>query len=233
MSLFERRSEGSSEEAPPAPKGPDKRDEIRDDEKEKEEKARRAALAHLVNTGRARNPEEAERYFETLNRLKERLVVFFRTKLANEIEKERTRGKLNAIRPDVRTGHSTRTWHRREESEDPAVLSQLMLKDIDRQDPHLWALERMVASDAEGYAWTEGLSIRMRAESPLGGVLLLPDSAGELGLLLKEYLSPEELEFLWNEYKFALQDVARRLREVAEEATRQDEFSSLGWHFLR
>src|SRR5690348_15487069 len=60
----------------------------RDWQREKEEKDRQRALDFIVESGRAKTPEEAEAYLVKINHLKEKLVRFLSTELSDLREAE-------------------------------------------------------------------------------------------------------------------------------------------------
>src|SRR6266849_6177506 len=54
----------------------ERRESSTDYEGQRTERRRQEALTHLIETGRAKTPEEAEHYLDSLNRLRNKLLLF-------------------------------------------------------------------------------------------------------------------------------------------------------------
>lgn len=223
MALFERSPEGGSEEAPPAPtKGLDKREEIRDDEKEKEEEERRAALTYLIDTGRAKTPEEAEHYLDSLNRLKEKLLMFVREQLMDDTY-----------------AHKPIVMRYRGRAINKSDLDKMGLETIHRTDPRIWHLER----DILPTSFLEYRTSRVRPLYRVKDTLAIPlgREAGGLVVIgseepgpyrLQAYLSGEDKKLLQQEYLFSLKDLELRLRLLADDIAAGKDIRNDRWEAL-
>jgi len=191
------------------------RDKADDVEEDVEHEEREDALVHLVASGRVENREAAERYLDTLNQIKVKLLRFARDQVTRES------GSQQDISLD--RGYSR-----------PAIVSKSdldkMTADVlDRNNPELWKLERTIESSytdylpeeqaslgSSGVGLKEGLEINL-ADSP--SIYIYPDllnSGGNTFKRLRDYLSEEDFAFITKEYGHTAKDLERKLRAVAD-----------------
>lgn len=199
-------------------------------QQEREKEKRQEVLTYLIKSGRVGTPEEAERYLASLDHLKEKLVP-----LARELLTEQTRSGAPDSRswddPLVRLGHNYASR---------SDLENMTVRNIDRTDPTIWKLERTArpspysylpsyAPHRGGYFYKDHLQVGLR-----GGpsVEIEPDIGGKIVKKFHECLSEEEMEFLRREYAFALKDLERELRRVADEVATQHGSTFPGWRQL-
>lgn len=172
-----------------------------------QERDRKESLKFIIESGRAETPEEAEAHLETVNRLKERLLGFLQ-----DVARDH---RLNEERSDSPEVFYHKDFERvRAVPED--VITLLQPEDLDRTEPHLWYLDRVVFAKDQGVGFREALQLAM-AEGP--NILLVADNLGFTRRRLAKYFSEKEREFLMREYDFASQELARNLREAADEVT--------------
>ena len=197
---------------------------LQGNEAQENEKDRQQALGYLIETGRAKTPEDAERYLDSLNHLKDRLLAFLQEGLPKNLKQH-----LPNEGPSIRVG----IFPERLKNADESTIAALIPDNINRTDTNIWALERRVAPpflsrSSEGYSYRDGLQVPFADDE----VVILPDPSGWTARTLKNYLSREELAFLNREYQFALQDLAKQLREMADETAAQREYKDRSWQPL-
>src|SRR5437899_632862 len=109
-----------------------------DYERERTERRKQEALTYFIETGRAKTPEAAERYLESLNHLKERVIAVLR----EAIPSTRNFGEypyLYSVNPSA-AGEATPL--------DQPIDGVLRPEQLDRQDPRLWSFRVSVAPAA-------------------------------------------------------------------------------------
>lgn len=195
--------------------GEDWRKEIKDER-------RREALAYLVETGRARSPEDAERYLKSLNWLKVKLLF-----LARDLVAERESGDYynDVDFPQVWSSQM------RKHKPTPKEFAQRLREDINPTDPQIWDLVREVGLSYEnflpGRAHLLGTAGFVDRDQLVIGTGMLPPSrvvitpdwserGEELGRELQRHLTKEEFEFLRQEYMHALGDLERQFRAITQ-----------------
>src|SRR2546427_5151391 len=171
----------------------------KDVEEDVEHEEREDALVHLIASGRVENREAAERYLDRLNQIKVKLLQFARDQASPE--------------PGSRQDMSMERGYSR-----PAVVTESDLRKVtadglDRNDPGLWKLVRIVAVSPTDYLPEEqdsfgynGVGQKDRLEIGLlngPSVLIHPDlikSGRNTFLKLRDYLSEEDFAFMAKEY---------------------------------
>jgi hypothetical protein len=175
-------------------------------EREYSAREKQRVLTHLIESGRAKTPEEAEEYLASLNQLKEKLLQFA---CGLTVKQVRQRNSF----PDE--GLVLYAGKRAEE----ANLKEMTVGRINREDPNIWNLDRTSYSTYPlgGYSFTERMFVKM-----IGGqVEIVFESHGNTAEKLKNHLSEEALDLLRREYGFALKDLAKELRRLADAADKQ------------
>src|ERR1043166_4858747 len=101
-------------------------------ERQRMKQRKQEALNYLIETGRVKTPEEAELYLESLNRLKEKLLLFVRDLFA----KDPIGHKTMSYDPKILTGLPPYQMAQADRS----LITTLKLEDVDRMSPKLWDL---------------------------------------------------------------------------------------------
>lgn len=192
---------------------PDKTDEVEGDVEHAEKED---ALVHLVASGRAENREAAERYLDTLNQIKCKLLRFAKDELSREPRERLSMhyDELKYYRPAIVT---------------TTDFEKVTADGLDRDNPELWKLERTIESSYADYLPDEqaafgynGVGLKDRLEINLAhgpSVYIHPDRINygrNTFIKLRDYLSEEDFAFVAKEYGFTTKDLARKLRAVAD-----------------
>jgi hypothetical protein len=169
---------------------------------------RQKALAYILNTGRAKTPEEAEQYLESLNRLKERIV---------------------AVLPEVISSSGGRSNLHSVTSEGPRPLSEpleevLRSEKLDRLNPRIWQASLRAAPAMMGSMINFEDSLLL----PLDDQRYIGIRSGDswFAAPLHNALSPEERELLYQEHALTRKELVSKLREEAQklEGRAEDHF---------
>ena len=182
-------------------------------------------LSFLQETGRATTPEEAERYLESLNRLKQKLLTFVQKERASQ---EVLSGKHPEHYPSVMYGNRQAT------ADD---LEMLNAERIDTINPRIWKLSRIVASiDAvnTGFErrYTEQLKVALVGHDD---ILISPEWFAGVGWTvqqLKQYLDKEDIELLMREFEITRSELVNELRRETSDLEKEEGFLSPGWRDL-
>lgn len=202
------RDETTTPEGGVRPHQESKEYEARRQEREgrRQETQRNEVLKFIIESGRAETPEEAEAHLETVNRLKERLLGFLQ-ELARDF-------RVNEERYE-----SPQVYYKDSEEVQAVpkdVITLLQPEDLDRTEPYLWYLDRVVSAD-----WKRQLREALQLIRKEGdAILLIPDHMGVVGRRMAAYFTKEEIAFLRREHEFASQDLARNLRKAADDVVR-------------
>jgi len=195
---------------------------------EKEEEDRQRALGFIVESGRAKTPEEAEAYLMKINQLKEKLVNFLNTELLDLREVELS----NQDRSNYLVGYENDDGMARKGrlENDASIMRSWNSADIEKSDPHIWSLTRGIESDSGAGRVRTDIIIRMKDR----GVVSIPDQPTEdMAWRLKEYLDPEELELLKAEHVVERQALIKKLRKEADKLEKpRHAFESPFWEPL-
>jgi len=191
-------------------------DNADDVEEDIEREDREDALVHLVASGRVENREAAERYLDTLNQIKVKLLKFTKDELSRESRLRQSihYDELRYYKPGIVT---------------EAEPDKITAEGIDRNNPELWKLERTIESSYTDYLPDEqtslgvnGVGLKDRLEINLAdgpSVYIYPDllNSGENTFKrLRDYLSEEDFVFITKEYGHTAKDLERKLRAVAD-----------------
>lgn len=180
-------------------------------EREQEAARRERALQFLIESGRAKTPEEATEYLDSIIRLKEKLMILAQ-EIAREQQDDHKRNELRAYASYPMVRYGRRMAYKQD-------LEKLTVSNLNRTDPQVWKLIRFVDTDwMPAVGKGEELTIATRIGPPPD---IVPDDHGRVERRIQKYLSREELELLRREYAFALKDLAKTLREAAD-ATESD-----------
>lgn len=168
-----------------------------------ESKKKNEALAFLIESGRAGTPQEAERYLESLNQLKEKLIGFAQDLALKQIHEPN-------VFPE---GGMVLYPSRRRATEEH--LKDISIQRMDRSNPEVWHLETKVSSSfSRSLSYAKRLKVKMR----FGSVEIEFDPYDNAVNELKRRLSDEELQVLQREFTFARRDLVAQLRQVADAA---------------
>jgi len=191
------------------------RDKADDVEEDVEHEEREDALVHLVASGRVENREAAERYLDTLNQIKVKLLQFARDQVSRE--------------PGSQQDMSMERGYSRPAVVTATDLDKITADGLDRNNPELWKLERTIESSYADYLLEEqaslgvnGVGLKDRLEIDLAdgpSVYIYPDllnSGGNTFKRLRDYLSEEDFAFITKEYGHTAKDLERKLRAVAD-----------------
>ncbi|HYR88525.1 MAG TPA: hypothetical protein VE422_30880 [Terriglobia bacterium] len=182
------------------------------------------ALTYLIETRRAQTAEEAERYLETLNQVKEKLVCYAK----DELQRRNAKGFVSSSAPRIEF-----EWEGRDADPDTLNINQ-----IDRTFPQVWLVYRGVSPHYAHFLPEDrrqgGMEYKEDLEIDLGQgkVTISPDFGGLAAHGLKKYLSPEDLKFLVREYTFALQDLRTEIEALLKRVDAQRDFHHPGWEEL-
>lgn len=188
---------------------------------ERERKQKENALFYLTESGRAQNREEAERYLEKAIAIKEKFIGLLRERIQtpNYSPYGHDFEKLQ-----IHYG----TWDSVAER-NKAAMENITVRNLDRMNPELWRLQRVIEPDyfhylpeearylgSNGVGQEDALLVSFKEG---GDAQFLPDlpQRGKNALAeLRKYLNEDELEFLKRDYAFALKDLQRELRAAAD-----------------
>jgi hypothetical protein len=206
-----------------------KSESLPDYEKRREEQRTQEALTYLVETGRARTLEDAEQYLESLNRIKEKLLLFAREQLLEEIHSDYTPAGWGI--EYTACGNSPN-------------LDNLVVSRIDRTDPQLWHLTRVVepayysclpddlAMNAQkGNIGSYREQLRVGIDHNEGELIIQEGISHQWPQKLQQYLTEAERDLLRKEFSFAMRDLERQLRILADYISRHDN-ESKDWQSL-
>jgi len=175
-----------------------------DPEENTEREGKEDALVHLVASGRVENREAAERYLDTLNQIKVKLLTFAKDELSHESSYQQSihSDELKHYRPTIVTATD---------------LDKITADGLDRNNPELWKLERTIESSYADYLPEEqasigvnGVGLKDRLEISLAhgpSVYIYPDhvnSGRNTFKRLRDYLSEEDFAFITKEYGHTL-----------------------------
>ena len=205
-------------------------DEVR---KRYEQRQKENAFRYLTESGRAENREEAEQYLVKVTTIKEKLIGFLHERLQTQTERSPYSGH-DPYNPEVLYG----TWDNLEERNKSAT-ENITVRNINRTNPQLWKLKRVFEPsyvdqlpgagrspgahfeylDTLQVAFNEGEKAEVVPDLMQNGKIAI----SELG----KYLTEDELEFIKQDYAFALQDLQRELRAAADRVV-----DTAGWQVL-
>lgn len=177
-----------------------------DEREQTQDKKTQEVLAFLIESGRAKSCEEAERHLESLNRIKEKLVIWARRSMT---EKPMLLNPHHL--PDVRF-----RGFMHEEEIAASELGEISPKNIDRTDPHIFSLTRVVDTAGPTYG-RNSIFVGFASGMKKHGLEIGPIASGEHGYQIRELLTDEEAAFLSKEYKECQQELAADLKNLGEE----------------
>ena len=218
------------------PRRPQKTQETsgREQQERKERTPKETVLAYLVETGRATTPEEAEHYLETINRIKEKLLVYAKDEVLRQKAEEAAGHKLSYGVDGVPWIGDE--WGINRINDRPDVIENMTPKEIDRNAPHIWRLSRSpdpfysnLLPENAHLLGTNGVSVSENLGVNLKEADIVIRPSPFVALELKKYLSQEDLQFLTKEYAFARQDLAKTMRAIADEVASNPEFQDSTW----
>jgi len=174
-----------------------------------QEKKKANALANIIESGRATNPEAAELYLERLNTLKRHVLEFLRDVVTEKrkLGYEQTSGYYAvAYLPD--------TFNKTDRKNvDTEIIKSWHDEDIDTTDPHIWTLLHESDSTSDETRPIEEIRIGTKTNAAIS----VPEQRSGMALNMRKYLSPDELALLNAEHDYERKALVRKLREQADE----------------
>lgn len=185
-------------------------------ENRRKERRKQEALRFLMESGRTKNPEDGEKYLETISQVRRKLISLMEELVADE---QAVSDRIG-LYPQVVLGRGDRPTL--------ADLRELREMGIDQEHPQLWYLERLLqphyshlspehidGRGLQGIGVREGLCVPAQ-DGPR--FLLYPDINGASRTVrgLRRHLTEEEVNFIKQDYAFALRDLAREAGALAE-----------------
>ena len=205
MGRHRRPPEGGRRETPGNPESGRQRED---------EQYRQAALTDLIERSRAENREDAERYLERLNELKQSVVEI----LAGTVQEMSAAPNLDM--PLVSFGQFNDEIPRPMTVED---IQHLDPRSLDENHTRVWSFSLTEQSDYKSaVAYREGLELGFTERL----VRVFPrDSYAWIQTAMRDQMSSAQFDLLRQEYRFTTQDLVRNLRRRAHQlADGGDEF---------